>query len=120
MATTRAQDEATVDIVLIELERLEIGFDWHCWIDDLPIREQQVDAIIAHIRGYVWSEKLGEHSISYPKDWWEAVKARFAPKWLLLRYPVKLTRVALSAKALYPNFQRPAGLGKPILRVYFS
>jgi hypothetical protein len=33
-----------------------------------------------------------EHIVSYPENWWEAVKERFAPRWFRMKYPVKLRR----------------------------
>ena len=32
-------------------------------------------------------------SDTWPANWWQALKARFAPRWLLNRYPVILRAV---------------------------
>ena len=53
----------------------------------------------------VWSIELGTRTtrypfelgneyamqVIYPRDWWQAVKARFAPLWLRRRWPVMQT-----------------------------
>lgn len=31
---------------------------------------------------------LGEEEVRWPKDWWQALRARFAPRWWLKRHPV--------------------------------
>jgi len=49
-------------------------------------------------------EQLAEYR--YPRDWWQAVKARFGPQWALRRWPVVETVV--TAKALYPRLSLPA------------
>lgn len=89
------------DFIRTELEALEIGWGWHlCYKEDEFAR-----GIRATITGYIWSEKLGKHKVSYPRDWWEALKQRFAPRWLLRKWPVQFTIVVLEARALYPDFQ---------------
>jgi hypothetical protein len=42
---------------------------------------------------------------SYPKDWWQALKARFAPKWALRRWPVRENVIDMTV--LYPRIQLP-------------
>ena len=65
---------------------------------------------ITEIMGYVVAgtfrvpgERLAEYR--YPRDWWQAVKARFAPHWALARWPVAETVV--EARALYPMLSIP-------------
>ena len=59
------------------------------------------------ICAYVAEEKLKEVSVSYPKDWVEAVKERFSPQWLLKKYPVIYKTEVLKASVLYPNIAFP-------------
>ena len=40
--------------------------------------------------------------IEYPADWAQAVKARFAPRWLLRKYPVVLTHHRITGDTLVP------------------
>jgi hypothetical protein len=42
---------------------------------------------------------------TYPTNWWEALKQRFAPKWFLAKYPVKLTKVTAQLEELYPELE---------------
>jgi hypothetical protein len=37
-------------------------------------------------------------SVSYPRDWWEALKDRWFPRWALQRWPVRLTTVERRGK----------------------
>lgn len=43
----------------------------------------------------------GTKSISYPVDWWQAVKDKFAPDWFKKKYPV--LRDSWHAEALFPE-----------------
>ena len=57
------------------------------------------------------AEVLGEHietpAARYPKDWKEAVKARFFPKWALMRWPVRYTVKVFDARVVYPMITLP-------------
>lgn len=44
-------------------------------------------------------------TVTYPADWWQAVKARFFPAWLLKRYPVRHASVTVEAQALFPELR---------------
>ena len=44
----------------------------------------------------------------WPKDWWQAVKERFAPKWFLRRWPVLYERIDIDQQiyaAVCPHIQ---------------
>lgn len=105
--------EPELKIIERELSVLQIGFGWRCGIEELP---ELCKYISVNINGYVWSEKLGRKEISYPKDWWEALKLRFAPKWFLKQYPVIYTKHILEARALFPNYQHPPEFGRDTMR----
>lgn len=51
------------------------------------------DELTIKLEGFLFQKKTSDTAIfdtvQIPKDWWEAVKERFFPKFLLLRYPVK-------------------------------
>lgn len=61
--------------------------------------EDFLKSIIVDFRTLVYGEKIKE--IKYPKDWKEAFKERWFPKWLLKRYPVKYYRY--NFKLIYPD-----------------
>lgn len=41
----------------------------------------------------------------YPRDWWQALKGRFAPQWALRRWPAR--EIVVEARALYPMLKIP-------------
>lgn len=51
-----------------------------------------------------------EVCVSYPRDWWQAVRGRFLPKWWLRRRPVKQTTRTFVASKLLPAIPIPATL----------
>ena len=57
------------------------------------------------IRGYIWGESGKTQTIRYPATWWDAVKERWFPIWLLSRYPATYREHEISLKTLYPNFK---------------
>lgn len=65
-----------------------------CFDDDMVRRG------VAYILG-----KKRQQSVSFPSTWWEAVKQRFAPKWFLKRWPVRLTTWTVDAWALFPELE---------------
>lgn len=73
--------------------------------------DEVFEQMCVEIRGFVLAEEVGEvkHGIAYPKDWWQAFKARWFPQWALRRWPVKERRVewVVDIKCAYPHF-RPA------------
>jgi hypothetical protein len=65
------------------------------------------ESIAMRVKGHIWAEHVDAIDIQYPADWWQAVKERFAPKFVLNRWPVKYTKHRIDVKAAYPGF-RPA------------
>lgn len=68
--------------------------------------------------------------IEYPADWWQAVKARFAPAWARLRWPVQVvthkvwtlkSEPVLGVKEWWPDFAsshlKRAEPGDPVARL---
>lgn len=49
--------------------------------------------------------RKAQHTISYPADWWQAVKERWFPAWALRRWPVQ--RVTLRAQEILPAIRFP-------------
>lgn len=94
----------------IELEKLRLGLSHAISNElldaDVNVRHFITDMMVAEVRGFVWAEKesVRRQEIKYPRDWWQAVKERFAPRWFLIRYPVDYKVVVLDVKAIYPDF----------------
>lgn len=80
------------------------------WLNNLAINISQS----------MLSQKLDEISVSYPADWWQAVKERFAPKWFLSRRPVKYERTVIDVRAVYPRMALPSETHFPIARILES
>ena len=65
------------------------------------------DDILLRIKGHIMAEKVQDirKTIQWPATWWDAVKERFFPRWLLRRYPVMhyIEHVELVAYATLPK-----------------
>jgi len=57
---------------------------------------QQVSANIA------MEDFQQEEEHVYPATWWDAVKARFAPRWFLRRWPARYVTVSITGRHIYP------------------
>ncbi len=55
----------------------------------------------------VLSEDLETQTVTFPIDWWEAVKQRWAPAWYTDRWPVRTKTVTMEAFAIYPRVSLP-------------
>jgi hypothetical protein len=53
--------------------------------------------MVFHLHSYVLGKNHGRVDLErqWPKDWWEAVKERFAPRWFLKRWPVRYESVSV-------------------------
>jgi hypothetical protein len=58
-----------------------------------------------------------KHGVTFPRDWWQAVKERFAPRWFRRRWPVAYDRY--DAEMVFPQCKRqfPADMGPPVFVV---
>lgn len=88
---------AALAILPVELldARVDIGEHEQFAIDEIAIR----------VKGFVWGEELKEQIIEFPRDWWQAFKDRWFPKWLVNLFPVVHTVHHINAEILYPGFQ---------------
>lgn len=57
------------------------------------------------VQGYLYGESGTPQTITYPATWWDAVKERWFPGWLVSRYPVAYKEHEITLKTLYPNFK---------------
>jgi len=55
------------------------------------------------IAAKLYSSLLDTASVSYPADWWQAVKERWFPKWAISRWPVRYTTKTFEAKQYLPS-----------------
>lgn len=59
------------------------------------------------VRYEIWGKVVDKAEASYPADWKEAIKERFAPAWFKRRWPVQMKWVRLTARELYPKMALP-------------
>jgi len=73
---------------------------------DLKIKlelDYVADEISCKIINSVTSQSIEKVEIKYPKDWIQAFKERWFPKFLLNRYPIIYTKKTIDIRALYPR-----------------
>jgi hypothetical protein len=78
--------------------------------------EWMLDNIVIRIRQDILGKQLDRVEIRYPEDWWQAIKARWFPKWALNRWPVIETIKVVDVKALYPTINIPGH--RPVINVW--
>ena len=94
----------------IELQRMEYTIrhevsDLVCG-DNLHFKrfiDYETGGMIHQLRALLLGRINQEVIIKYPMDWWQAVKEHFAPKWFLIRWPVKYKEEGIRATELYPS-----------------
>lgn len=64
-------------------------------------------AMVVNIRAEIYGKQLRHEEIKYPLTWWDALKERWYPKWLLRKYPAKYKTIVLDIKELYPEISAP-------------
>lgn len=69
----------------------------------LDLIEYTAKDMALHMKARVATDTVKK--LKYPKDWREAVKERWFPKWLLQKYPVKYDYI--QADVLYPLIAIP-------------
>ena len=62
----------------------------------------------ARMCAYIMGRRRNE-TVSYPADWWEAAKQRWAPHWFLKRWPVRFKTWSVDAFALFPELAPARG-----------
>lgn len=84
----------------VDLRALERRSDFNEIKDN--IKHEMLLELRAYIYGYDHPE---EHIISYPENWWEAVKERFAPSWFRDKYPVRFTAHTATLEEIFPDIE---------------
>jgi len=94
----------------VELERMRFGLQQSLsrslMISKVGVEyDQMLDAVVAKLEAFVYGRALGHQEVSYPADWWQALKERWFPPWAKRRWPTKMTRVVMRAVAFYPTLR---------------
>lgn len=90
------------------------------FVDDVGFKiavEERMDAIILALRRETVGQNLESVLWKYPKDWVQAVKAHFAPKWFTRIYPIKYRQCQIDVQALYPQLKLPPRDYKPVYTI---
>lgn len=55
----------------------------------------------------VWTQPLKEVKFEYPKTVWEHLKKKFAPLWVIQRWPIQYDTIKVNIFAAYPGLAFP-------------
>jgi hypothetical protein len=63
--------------------------------------------MVLDLRAHVLGKTIGTPHVEYPATWWDALKRRWFPAWLLSRFPALMTTVDLEVFHTFPNMAVP-------------
>jgi hypothetical protein len=94
----------------VELEKIKFGMlqvmDRTFMDSNIEVIQSRLcNALEFQITGFLFGEPQPDITIEYPKDWWQAFKERWFPKWLLNKYPVVKTYHTLRRNIVYPDLK---------------
>lgn len=68
------------------------------------VQDAAFSNLIYRLKALVYSKESEEkHVVSYPSNWWEALKERFCPKWLRKFVEVRETTVTVNVREWFPD-----------------
>lgn len=70
-------------------------------------RDPRLHATIVHSFTKLAGQRFPEKRIEYPADWWQAFKARWFARWMLRRWPARMTVITWSPMVAYPLIALP-------------
>ena len=113
---TLGQSAFRVEEVALSLQR----FAATCRIPQHSFRvstsqDFDLDALVVKLQCAVWARELDKKMLRFPRDWREAIKERFAPRWVLKRWPVRYAFIDVTAYHSYPELELKGT--HPILQV---
>lgn len=93
----------------VNLEK--INLEWREVVSDLAGVETAIEiwrdipskSTIIELRATLLGQRHHVAEFKWPATWWDAVKLRFYPRWLLRRYPVRYRFERVTALALLPT-----------------
>lgn len=68
--------------------------------EDFALRQ-----LVMSLSARIASLKVENYEFRAPKDWFEALKERFFPKWVLKKFPVKYRVEKINVEALFPKIK---------------
>lgn len=78
----------------------------------MPGFEQQLEY---RFRADLYGQKLSDFERRYPKDWLQAIKQRFAPAFILRRWPVQEEIIRIQTSVVFPEWVPTVNLGRPVI-----
>jgi hypothetical protein len=66
-------------------------------------REAWIHQTIYEVTGFIWGRKHQWCKFAAPATWWDHVKERFFPAWLVRRFPIKYREEIVEAIAMLPD-----------------
>jgi len=101
---------------LTKVELTEIGFNtatiaatYSAPYGLLKFHKQEFHTVLVTLEkkmaAYCGSDTI--RTVRWPRDWWQAVKERFFPKWLLRRFPVMYKERVFQASLMLPKIVIP-------------
>jgi hypothetical protein len=81
--------------------RAQGGFDRYVKVM-LPM---EMENLVVSMVDLFAADRIKNTTVSWPADWWEAVKDRWAPTWFRQRYPVRYTRFTVDVKAIWQGYK---------------
>lgn len=105
-------DDKTFDIKEYKLEKIRMSIEKivpKILVNHLrfSIKKSITKDLVYRLEADFAASKEKEIECKYPKDWWEAFKERWAPKWFLKRYPIRYNHEVLRAYTVYPKIPIP-------------
>lgn len=104
------QDTIRDHATTVTLEKIRFASSVEMFNGSLAYREAR-NFMDEHLRRSLEYEVLGREyervSVRYPADWWQALKARFAPRWFRRRWPVKEAEWSVQVRELFPGIAIP-------------
>lgn len=74
---------------------------------EAAIRPQVGEMVLSLEAKIAGKSNIKNDLVRYPADWWQHLKERFAPKWVLKYYPMVYTVVKMDVDVYYPSVQIP-------------
>lgn len=85
--------------------------------------EKLVDGLRYRLVGHIFAQNAFENPVRvgrYPANWWEALKERWFPKFMLKRWPVLYAYIWVTGKILYPYLRVALPKETKVLKIMVS
>lgn len=73
------------------------------YIDDMELldNDPQLTVLPVHVRAHVWAHRVRQFEVTWPADWRQWLKERWAPGWVKRRWPVRRQRRIVNVYRVY-------------------